>query len=395
MPAVRDIRLNRAGQLTAPQGFVLGSAVLHGGKIAALGALAVFCLATTTAIAYLASRAVILRSDSIAFTVPKVLPCLALTVLAVRLFLRRVRLRNSVRADLKRQQVTSVAGRILWRQGWFDGDYVAEATDGSGPVRAEVAPLAPGPYRFYLLPESRVAVAAESTAVPGGLWTVALHSAPDVAASLFGAFENSAAAHPIGSPPTVGDPAELLRALAAALHFNAEDLAHNRRGTLSAKQQWRILRNTCAPLFLALPLLAVPAFFMVQAWHAGGDSSMRIVWLVIPALLAFVAIALYIRHVVARKVDTIDGTFQRRVEISQYTDDNNNTRTRLIHYISIQGRQFRVSHVAWRAALPSLRYRVYFSRSTGRLLSLDPLDLIPAQHPGPPAQAPAAPWMRR
>jgi hypothetical protein len=216
---------------------------------------------------------------------------------------------------------------------------------------------------------------------------VAQRSAPGVAELLFGAFDSSAAAHPIGSPPTVGDPAELLRALSAALHFNPEDLEHNRRGTLSAKQLWRTFRTAGVPLLLVLPFVALPASLMLRGERTGGDGALRLLWAGIPVLLVFGVLAVYIRYVLDRKVDAIDGTLERKVELSEQESDDDHHST-LLHYLGVQGRQFRVSHAAWRAALPSLRYRVYCSRSTGRLLSLDPLDLVPAQPPVPTAQAP-------
>jgi hypothetical protein len=117
----------------------------------------------------------------------------------------------------------------------LDGASVWTPDRGLHPVRADGAPLLPGytvlllppgPWRFYL--HQGDIVGAESPRDPNAWWSITQ-----------GGVLRSSSAYHSGAPPAplpVGDPAALLRAVSAALRFDADDLAHNRRGALSPRQ---------------------------------------------------------------------------------------------------------------------------------------------------------------
>jgi hypothetical protein len=120
--------------------------------------------------------------------------------------------------------VVAIDGASVWTfgRGWL-------------PVRQDGAPLVPqytllmlppGPWRFYFYGDQ--IVGAESPCDPTTGWSIAQ-----------GGGRSSTSAYYSGAPPAplpVGDPGALFRVVGEALHFDADDLAHNRRGSLSPRQ---------------------------------------------------------------------------------------------------------------------------------------------------------------
>jgi hypothetical protein len=148
-------------------------------------------------------------------------------------FVRRRRLtRAKLKADLRRGLVEKVDGGVRWMPGQ---GYVAERDERSGPndmpLIADMAPLPPGPYRFYVLPHSGVVVGAESRGEPYGAWSISsFHARSALWPILYFNELFDSYRLPILAPPHVGDPTELRRALAQSLKFDLEMLEVCRAG---------------------------------------------------------------------------------------------------------------------------------------------------------------------
>ncbi|KYF62087.1 hypothetical protein [Sorangium cellulosum] len=285
---------------------------------------------------------------------------------------RRIRLRARLRADIATGDVAVVLGRVAWRAHRFHGDYVMEPADGSGPVRAAAAPLPPGPYRGHVLPRSRLLIAAESTVVPGGAWSISL-GVPDVEGGVFaGRPGRTALANPFPMAPHVGDRIELFRALASALRFNPEDLADNRRGRMSVRQSWH--RLTSSFVFFA-PFVFI-GMINVALFLAGHEVDLSISGQV------FLGAAVYylwrVRDVFTRRVLTMDGVVARHVRATSGSDRS--AQLTYTYYLVVEQQRFVVNKQAYHALVPNLPYRLYFTKQTRTALSVDPLN-TPSTHP--------------
>ncbi|WP_437876010.1 hypothetical protein [Sorangium sp. So ce513] len=293
---------------------------------------------------------------------------------------RRIRLRARLRTDIAAGDVGVVLGRVAWRARRFRGDYVMEPADGSAPVRAAAAPLPPGPYRGHILPRSRLLISAESTVVPGGAWSISLGVPNDEGGVFAGRPGRTALAHPFPAAPHVGDPIELFRALASALRFNAEDLADNRRGRMSLRQIWH--RLTSSFVFFAPFVL----FRMIDLalFLAGHDVHLSIPgegFLSISGQVFLGATLFYlwrIRDVFTRRALAVDGVVVRHVHATRGPDISD--QFTYTYYFVVDQQRFVVSKKAYHALVPNLPYRLYFTRHTRTVLSVDPLN-TPSTHP--------------
>ncbi|WP_437991171.1 hypothetical protein [Sorangium sp. So ce145] len=292
--------------------------------------------------------------------------------------LRAVARRAALRSDIVADQVVPFAGRVVWRPGISRNDYALEPTDGASPVLAGWAPLPPGPYRAYCLPRSRVVTAAESTVVPGGVWSISLADANQTGLSFhFTRDAGRVLAEPFPAAPHIGDPAELLRAMAAGLDFDAEDLGHNRRGTVSPRQVRRRLASAAIPFVLITSCGMLPAMYATLALRLYPSI------LAIPFLLAALICLRLRRDVFTRRVRCVEGIVERDVLSNRL----NWTVTRNLddpYHLLVQGRRIPVGKPIFRGIVPKLRYRLYLAESTGRVLSAEPLDTSSAPHLGAP-----------
>ena len=136
--------------------------------------------------------------------------------------------------------VIAVDGRVVWGATGARHDLMPPvARDwqpeyGWVPVRADgtlvvrqycVLPLPPGPYRFYLCGDG--IVGAEAPCDASAWWSINQ-----------GGYGSGGVSYS-GSPPArlpVGDPEALFRVVSDALRFDENDLAYNRRGSLSPRQ---------------------------------------------------------------------------------------------------------------------------------------------------------------
>ncbi|WP_438033564.1 hypothetical protein [Sorangium sp. So ce204] len=287
------------------------------------------------------------------------------------MLLRAAIRRAALRSDIAAGQVVALTGRVIWRAGISRNDYALEPTDGTPPVLAGWAPLPAGPYRAYCLPRSRVVTAAESTVVPGGVWSISLTDPRQMGLSF--RFTRSAGrtlAEPFSAAPYIGDRVELLRAVAAALDFDAEDLGHNRQGTTSPRQVRRRLASAAVPFVLITSLGLVPATFATVA--LGLFPSI----LAIPILLAAIICIWIRRDVFTRRVRCVEGVVERHVINAVTAGDLNN-----LYWLLIHGDRIPVPRKLFRAIVPRLRYRLYLWESTGRALSAELAD-APSTHPG-------------
>ncbi|WP_437926487.1 hypothetical protein WMF37_47025 [Sorangium sp. So ce291] len=372
---VDDIARNRAGRLSAAQRALLERLV----------SVRRLLEAALTAMVFAAVLLPLSQSDLRgSLAIQLICAFLAAGGLAVMWTQVRVgRLRDLLRADIAAGDVVVLPGRVVWRARRFGSDYVMEPVDGSAPVHASAAPLPPGPYRGYLLPRSRLLIAAESTVVPGGAWSISL-GIPDGRLELFhGRAGTTALAQPFPLAPHIGDRAELLRALAGALRFNAKDLEHNRRGVMSPRQVRRRLLSPFGILAAAAFAVAVPALFEY--------ASKRRVPLEFIGLAAVGAVLYYlwaIRDLFTRRVATVDGVVRRHLEIRPSSYESRQWEH--VHYLAVEQRLFKVKEQAYRALVPDLPYRIYVTERTGTLLSVDPL-AAPSTHPRG-APRPEATW---
>lgn len=241
--AQADLTINRGGQLTAAQGGVLVLVRPAMGVVLTYGLQGLLLVALGVGGIVLAAR----TSDGIATLVISILPVVLLclgVVISWRL-VRFLRHRGMLLEDLQRGVVHRAFGRVVW--GHFrrensvrkSAGYVAEISEGSSPsqstrLHAEAAPLPPGPYWFYFLPGSRILIAAESTVVPGGAWSISSADRALIRERLIG-WQDPAPPEPLPAPPHIGDPAELLRALMSAMGFGATALEQARSDLASRR----------------------------------------------------------------------------------------------------------------------------------------------------------------
>lgn len=306
------------------------------------------------------------RNDSVAMAAGMV----TASVIGAGVLLRFARMEvrgGSLRREIGPQaRVVRVAARAVWRNGWLFGRYVLEVVDASGAIASAHAPLTPGPYWCYVLPNSRILVGAESTVVPQGAWSVSQLPAGGravVAASQPhwpGAFRES---------PHIGDWAELLRALGAALHFNGEDLMRNRSGRMSARQ---IHRLVFGPAILALLAVGIAAFIAVLLLDSR-DQFEATSWFfeALPAVLLCAYLWL-IRAAFGGEVIAREGILERRIET--IADDSHGLRSDTQrNYLVLGFEKFPVSDTPMNALVTPLRYRIYLAAKTRQLLSVDPL----------------------
>lgn len=310
---------------------------------------------------------------------------LACNIGFVWMLVRGAQRRAALRTDIAEGNVVAFLGRVVWTTRFSYNNYVLEPVDGSPAVHARSAPLPPGPYRAYVLPRSRVVVAAESTVVPGGVWSISLTNPKEVGLHLDSRPGlGSALAQPFPTAPHIGECAELLRALADALAFDAEDLEHNRRGTMSPRQVRRRLTSAVVPFMFISWLGFIPAVPLIL----GSRSSP--LFFAAPTLPAALICLWLRRDVFTRHVEAVEGVVERYIpanvmETMAISDSNDYYRSLLI-----RGHKIPVRESPFRAVVPKLRYRLYLAKSTGRVLSAEPLDTSSAQPHGAPR--PGATW---
>ncbi|WP_437305629.1 hypothetical protein [Sorangium sp. So ce388] len=380
-----DLTRNRAGHLSSAQRGVLEKAAP---VRFTTGAVWLGLLVTLTTL-IMATMAMVSEwrheaSDMKAALIGGVL-ILACNLGLVWMLVRGAQRRAALRTDIADGNVVAFLGRVVWTTRFFNNNYVLEPVDGSLAVHARSAPLPPGPYRAYVLPRSRVVVAAESTAFPGGVWSISLANPKEVGLYLdSGPGLGSALAQPFPVAPHIGDRAEVLRALAHALDFNAEDLGHNRRGTMSPRQVRRRLASAVVPFMFIIwiGLLSVLSTGLIDRYST--------LLFAAPVLLATLICLWLRRDIFTRHVQFVEGVVERYVpanviETMAISDSNDYYRSLLV-----RGYKIPVRESPFRAVVPTLRYRLYLAKSTGRVLSAEPLDTSSAQPHG--ASRPGANW---
>jgi hypothetical protein len=241
--------------------------------------------------------------------------------LAVMPFIRRARLRH----DLSEGLIAQAEGQVIFERS----GYVARAngrlllaTDGSREIG-----LMPGPYRFYFLPRMGWLLSAEAL---GPLMAVQPH-------------------------------AGVLDALAQAHHFDLSDLAANRQGQLSTRQRLGLTRGVVGLQVVTLGALALLVWMLVSAPQTEPWSA-----LILGLILAGIAYATYrrVNDLLGGQVVWLEGV------ISRVEDSSGDSSS---YYYVLAGQRFSVSSTAYAALVESLRYRLYYTPRTKKLVSIEPL----------------------
>ncbi len=184
--------------------------------------------------------------------------------------------------------------------------------------------LPPGWYRFYVLPLTSRVLSAEAL-----------------------------------SPLSQGQ-AAVLDALAQAHRFTFNDLACNRLGQLSARQRGRLARGIVGLLVVLAGLLVLFAWLLATLpadW-----------WLLLVsglfATVAAYAISKRASDLLAGRVALLEGVVSRE----ESTSDESTT-----YYYVLAGKRFEVSGAAHGALVEGLRYRLYYTPASEKVVSVEPL----------------------
>lgn len=230
-----------------------------------------------------------------------------------------------IQRDLSSGSIAQAEGLVIFERS----DYAARvngrllrASDGSRSVD-----LSPGTYRFYFLPLTGYLLSAEALS-------------PMLPAQTH---------------------AGVLDALARVHHFDLSSLAANRQGQLSARQRLRLTRGVVGLQVVIVGLMGLLVWMVVKAPQTEPWST-----LIIGLILAGVAYATYRRvsDLLAGQVAQMEG-FVSRVE---NTSDDSST-----YYYVLDGKRFQVSSSAYAALVEGLRYRLYYTPTSKKLISIEPL----------------------
>jgi len=323
----KDLRLNRNGSLSVEQAkTLLGAEQSSKGSMVMMIGAAV--LVSAVSIVAFVARDTKLSTIHVPIALLIVLPAVFALLagssprFGVTAFVGRLLPSNAsspLAQEIREGRVASMEVRVTWKQDW--GYYVLQPVNGSEPPASIVGlHLPPGTYRVYCLPRSRTLVAAESTVIAGGLWSIGWPGQTPVNHETTTNWANEPL--PLAQPPHVGDPAELLRALMAALECDAAALERYRRSRLVPE---------------------LPSRGVLQTLGIAGDGGSEVV--------------------------AIEGRVSRKRE--QWTDSDDEQRWR--HILVIGSHELEVSARVLHAVVPDLQYRGYVAARSHRLLALEPL----------------------
>jgi hypothetical protein len=261
----------------------------------------------------------------------------ALGILYIAIYMVAKRwLKISMRRKLDEgMRVEPLEGKVVWEQYQYVARY---AKCRLKPIyRSAPLELPPGNYNFWVLEGTRWLLSAES----------------------IGGQEDQQA--------------ELLRALAQANGFHSNALDSNREGRLTLQQGLRLLLSRLIPLTLLLAFVFVVSAFAVglmAAWLRDTTIPFGVVLFVLFAMagsawLMWRFFIPYMLDVFTRQVLIAEG-FGRRDKIE---DGEGAT----YHYL-VGNLRFIVSGSAYNALIEGIRYRVYYTPRTKKLVNIEPLD---------------------
>lgn len=167
---------------------------------------------------------------------------------------------------------------------------------------------------------------------------------------------------------------KLLVGLSRANNFSPDELALNRDGCLSERQSRRLIASTvkmlAGGLLLAFAILGFGLFFLlkvVQGWWLVLIGVFALLLLAIPLTMAVSGLHL-ILDLRDGQVVQVDGLVNRSPSFS------NGSLSSVSYYYAHENFGYKVSKEAYRALVPGLRYRIYQTPRTHRLMSLEPLE---------------------
>lgn len=248
---------------------------------------------------------------------------------------------------------------------WADGEVVAQGgrfevliADGRLKSPTYKIALIPGRYRFYFLPRSKFLLSAES------LEPVQITVGEDAAAII---------AHPL-----TPDPTNALDTLRQTFRFNENDLARNREGRLTGRQQLRILWKASfyvgfflmvcliAGLFAAANLLNLSPTPPPEIVESGLAQAWQMFCLAAFGLFAF---GWPLWNIGTRFLDIVSGRV--RVVSGPIHFSVRGGRNSTCYYI-VQGKEFQVSPHAYYSFIENMTYRVYYTPFSKEIVSLEP-----------------------
>lgn len=338
-----DISTNRAGELTESQKKSLRSRLLPRFVGSALGFLFIvpflFCFGGPILFSISSEEDLIFALVFVGFFI--LVFGVVVTALAVSSWRPGLAL-----LDLMGNRVETVDGRLSWRGRGWRGD-----TDSGDVHLLPGDEQMPGAYRFYFLPRSRYIVSHEVLRFRGQ-----------------------------DSDPL----AEVRRALGSVFDFVDEDLAENRAGRLSPRQQTRqFWGNIRTAIFLSPFLLMALGFGLglpiglvvypmltnrrmdEDAWIGalcGGG-----IGLLFLVILAWVIISPFL-DLWRGEITSIEGEVEERAIT---TGSGKNRRTN--YYYIVNGQRFDVGQQGHQALIQGRRYRLYYYPRSKRVVSVEPI----------------------
>jgi hypothetical protein len=289
------------------------------------------------------------------------------------------RQRRQMRQDL-------AAGTVARGEGWVaftSRGYVARmewVQPGTGAARwrhGRRVSLPPGRYHLYYLPESGILLSAEALGAQASaeepVFAPPTAPRPDPLAGLPG---YKPAPQPLGAaagsalvPTTPLSPvasAALLAALAEAHHFTLADLELNRQGRLSAREAKRL--SALPWVFIAFALVfwscaGLVAFTTFSGRSLGIGVAVTLALGVVPAFAVLRALW-HGADIREKRVVSVEGVVEGRTESSGDT---------MAYYYLVVDKKFQVSGGAYPALISGLRYRIFYTPRSKRLVSIEPL----------------------
>ena len=232
--------------------------------------------------------------------------------------------------DIESGQVEAVSGKVEWTGRRYQ---VVSESRSLRTVRGNISLPPPGQYRFYCLPNSGLVIQAET------LGNVSAQQSQDL----------------------------LLEALSKTHRFTSDDIAVNRKGSLSGSQALRLIGYAIGQGVVLL-LSSGAGVWLYFNLPTGKEDQLWIgvfgIFMAILALGAVWNIFKTLLDLLTQSVAHEEG-FVARYE--------HRTRNGRYYTYQIKKLKFRVSRSSFHALVDGWEYRVYYSSRSKRLLAIEPL----------------------
>lgn len=229
------------------------------------------------------------------------------------------------REEIENGRVDSVVGKVIWSRNRYR--MVSDSRQLQFLLTRRALPL-PGDYRFYCLPDSGLVIMAEELV-------------------------------------TSSQPRDLvLDALGRANHFSMEELATNRQGWLSGKQEVRLIGNGL--FWIVFFLICISLVVILFQKQLVERDSILFVLLIVGAAILFLRTAWGVLRIFwdvwNGKVVYSDGRVTRHIYYG---------RQMRYYTYRVNGFKFYVSESAYNALIEGLEYRVYLAPHSKRLVAIE------------------------